>query len=66
MDRVQPRPFNFNHHEPKAATAKVRRNRECAFCHIASAEKDEVWTQFYRLTGQVSRDAANDVTEKES
>ena len=41
--------YNFNHHEPKAATAKVRPKSECAFCHIASAKKDEVWTQFYQL-----------------
>lgn len=41
--------FNFNHHEPKAATAKVKPKEECAFCHIASAKKDEVWTQFYRI-----------------
>ena len=41
--------FNFNHHEPKAATAKVKAKSECAFCHIASAKKDEVWTQFYPL-----------------
>jgi hypothetical protein len=41
--------FNFNHHEPKAATAKVKDKGECAFCHIASAKKDEVWTQFYPL-----------------
>ena len=41
--------FNFNHHEPKAATAKVKQKSECAFCHIASAKKDEVWTQFYPL-----------------
>src|SRR5215469_1884093 len=39
--------FNFNHHEPKAPTAKVKAKNECAFCHIASAKKDEVWTQFY-------------------
>lgn len=39
--------FNFNHHEPKAPTAKVKDKSECAFCHIASAKKDEVWTQFY-------------------
>ena len=39
--------FNFNHHEPKAATAKLKPKSECAFCHIASAKKDEVWTQFY-------------------
>jgi hypothetical protein len=41
--------YNFNHHEPKAATAKVKPKSECAFCHIASAKKDEVWTQFYPL-----------------
>lgn len=41
--------YNFNHHEPKAPTAKVRPKTECAFCHQASAKKDEVWTQFYRL-----------------
>ena len=40
--------FNFNHHEPKAPTAKVKALGECAFCHIASAKKDQVWTQFYR------------------
>ena len=41
--------YNFNHHEPKAPTAKVKPKGECAFCHIASAKKDEVWTQFYPL-----------------
>ena len=41
--------YNFNHHEPKAATAKVKAKGECAYCHIASAKKDEVWTQFYPL-----------------
>jgi len=41
--------YNFNHHEPKAATAKVKPKSECAFCHIANAKKDEVWTQFYPL-----------------
>ena len=41
--------YNFNHHEPKAPTAKLRAKTECAFCHQASAKKDEVWTQFYRL-----------------
>jgi hypothetical protein len=39
--------FNFSHHEPKAATAKVKSKDECAFCHIASAKKNQVWTQFY-------------------
>ncbi|HKF67125.1 MAG TPA: cytochrome P460 family protein [Vicinamibacterales bacterium] len=41
--------YNFNHGEPKAPTAKLRPKAECAFCHIAGAKKDEVWTQFYRL-----------------
>ena len=41
--------YNFNHSEPKAPTAKVKPKTECAFCHIASAKKDDVWTQFYRL-----------------
>jgi hypothetical protein len=41
--------FNFNHHEPKAPTAKVKAKEECGYCHIASAKKDEVWTQFYPL-----------------
>jgi len=39
--------FNFNHHEPKAPTAKLKSKDECAFCHMANAKKDEVWTQFY-------------------
>ena len=41
--------FNFNHHEPKAPTAKLKPKEECGFCHIAKAKKDEVWTQFYPL-----------------
>ena len=41
--------FNFNHHEPKAPTATAKPKAECAFCHIASAKKDDVWTQFYPL-----------------
>jgi hypothetical protein len=41
--------YNFNHHEPKAPTAVVKAQSECAFCHQASAKKDEVWTQFYPL-----------------
>ena len=44
--------YNFNHHEPKAPTAKLKQRTECAFCHIASAKKDEVWTQFYPLLDQ--------------
>jgi hypothetical protein len=45
--------FNFNHHEPKALTAKARAKSECAFCHIASAKRDEVWTQFYQILDEV-------------
>ncbi|NPU09689.1 cytochrome P460 family protein [Bradyrhizobium sp. 83002] len=41
--------FNFHHYEPKAATAKALPKSECAYCHMASAKKDEVWTQFYPL-----------------
>jgi Cytochrome P460 len=41
--------YNFNHHEPKAPTAKLKPLEECAFCHIESAKKDDVWTQFYPL-----------------
>jgi hypothetical protein len=41
--------FNFHHYEPKAMTAKVRPKSECAFCHIASAKRDDVWTQFYHI-----------------
>jgi hypothetical protein len=41
--------YNFNHFEPKAATAKPKPKTECAFCHMASAKKDDVWTQFYPL-----------------
>ncbi len=49
--------FNFNHHEPKAPTAKVKPTAECAYCHIASAKRDDVWTQFYRILDEVpSRD----------
>jgi hypothetical protein len=39
--------YNFNHHEPKAPTAKLKAKTECAFCHQAMAKKDEVWVQFY-------------------
>jgi hypothetical protein len=41
--------FNFHHYEPKAETAKVQPKEACAYCHIASAKKDDVWTQFYSL-----------------
>jgi hypothetical protein len=36
--------FNFNHHEPKAPSAKVKAKSECAFCHIGGAKRDEVGT----------------------
>jgi len=39
--------FNFHHYLPLAATAAVRPQTECEFCHAASAKRDEVWTQFY-------------------
>jgi hypothetical protein len=39
--------YNFHHSEPKAPTAKLKPKTECAYCHSASAKKDEVWTQFY-------------------
>jgi hypothetical protein len=45
--------FNFHHYEPKAPTAKVRPKAECAYCHIASAKRDDVWTQFYRILDEV-------------
>lgn len=41
--------FNFNHSEPKLARAPAQPNDKCAYCHTASAKKDMVWTQFYRL-----------------
>jgi Cytochrome P460 len=45
--------FDFNHFEPKAASTKVQEKSECAYCHIASAKRDEVWTQFYRILDEV-------------
>jgi hypothetical protein len=41
--------YNFHHYEPKAKTASVRPKGECAACHMASAKKDDVWTQFYPM-----------------
>jgi hypothetical protein len=46
--------YNFNHHEPKAPTAKLKPKMECGYCHIANAKRDEVWTQFYPLLDSVS------------
>ena len=45
--------FDFNHFEPKAPTAAVQPKSNCAFCHIAAAKRDEVWTQFYRILDEV-------------
>src|SRR5215472_10046472 len=45
--------FNFHHSEPKAPTATVQPKSNCAFCHIAAAKRDEVWTQFYRILDEV-------------
>lgn len=39
--------FDFNHNEPKAATAKLQPKEMCAACHLSGAKKDMVWTQFY-------------------
>ncbi len=47
--------YNFHHSEPKAKTASVRPKEECAFCHIASAKKDDVWTQFYPMLDEVAQ-----------
>jgi hypothetical protein len=44
--------FDFNHHEPKAPMTAAQPKEMCAFCHIASAKKDEVWTQFYPILDQ--------------
>src|SRR5215472_8153434 len=40
--------FDFNHHEPKASMTAAESKDMCAFCHIAGAKKDEVWTQFHQ------------------
>jgi hypothetical protein len=45
--------FDFNHFEPKAPIAKAKARSECAFCHIAGARRDGVWTQFYRILDEV-------------
>ena len=36
--------YNFNHHEPKAPTAKLKSKDECAFCHMASA-RNSLWLE---------------------
>ena len=45
--------FDFNHHEPKSPSTMVQPKSNCAFCHIAAAKRDEVWTQFYPLLDEV-------------
>ena len=45
--------FEFGHSEPKLASTAVRANGECAYCHINSAKRDLVWTQFYRILDEV-------------
>jgi hypothetical protein len=45
--------FEFGHSEPKLASTAVRTKGECAFCHIQSAKRDLVWTQFYRILDEV-------------
>src|SRR5499426_1335225 len=45
--------FNFHHSEPKAPTAAAQPKSNCAFCHIAAAKRDEVWTQFYPILDEV-------------
>ena len=49
--------FNFHHYEPKAKTAKARPKSEYAFCHIANAKRDDVWTQFYQILDEVPEPA---------
>lgn len=39
----------FNHHEPKARTAKLQPRSECADWHMAGAKKDDLWTPFHPL-----------------
>jgi hypothetical protein len=47
--------YNFHHYEPKAKTASVRPKSECAYCHMASAKKDDVWTQFYPMLDDIAK-----------
>lgn len=46
--------FEFGHSEPKLASTHVRAKSECAYCHIANAKRDLVWTQFYRILDEVA------------
>ena len=45
--------FEFGHSEPKLASTSARTKGECAYCHIANAKRDLVWTQFYRILDEV-------------
>jgi hypothetical protein len=45
--------FEFGHSEPKLASTPARGSGECAYCHINSAKRDLVWTQFYRILDEV-------------
>lgn len=47
--------YNFHHHEPKAKTASVRPKDECAYCHMAGAKRDDVWTQFYPMLDAIAK-----------
>jgi hypothetical protein len=33
----------------------VRPKSECAYCHMASAKKDDVWTQFYPMLDDIAK-----------
>ena len=58
--------YNFHHYEPKAATASVRPKGECAYCHMASARYDDVWTQFTRRSMKSPRSSVNPVSKTSS
>lgn len=45
--------FDFGHSEPKLASTSVKPIGQCAICHINSAKRDLVWTQFYRILDEV-------------
>jgi hypothetical protein len=45
--------FDFGKSEPKLASASVKAKGDCAFCHIANAKRDLVYTQFYRILDEV-------------
>jgi len=39
--------FSFGRRSPVSQTAEVRRTGECAACHLAAADEDTVFTQYY-------------------